>query len=449
MAQLSRKLTVTYGMGALGNGVFVTVPGLLLLYYLTNILGVGAGVASAVLFVPKFWDAFANPLMGGISDRSTNRFGKRRPFMLVGGLGTALAFVLLFSAPRFSSTTVTALYVSAVFTVAMTLYAVFCVPWSAMPPEMTDDYHERTRITSVRMVLLTVGILVGGALAPTIAGAGDDGSGGTRSSYALMSVVVGSILAIGFLTAWWGTRDAKTSEPLTGPAPTLREQYRTVRANKPFVQLFLGYNLQAAATAAMLTGAVYVAKYVLGDTKKSTLLFVFLVAPCAVMVPLWRRYSTTRGKLRGYLLATAVFGVTGLSLVFAKVEPEVLIYVQMVLLGVGYAGMQLFPYAILPDLISEGNDNDGRSGIFTGVWQGGETVAFAVGPALYGLILAVTSYHSTTPGKFVSSQPDSAIAGLVVGFSLLPGLLTLASLPFLLRYKAIDDELSVRVLETA
>ncbi len=445
---LSRKLTVSYGAGAIGNGVFVTVPGLLLLFYMTNILGIGAGLASAALFVPKLWDAFANPLMGGISDRSTSRYGKRRPFMLVGGIGTSLGFVLLFTAPKLGSELAAALYVTTVFTIAMTFYAVFCVPWSAMPPEMTDDYHERTRLTSVRMVLLTVGILVGGALAPTIAGAKDDGSGGTRSGYALMSVVVAVILAAAFLTAWWGTREARSTAPLAGPRPTLRQQYDTVRANKPFVTLFLGYNLQAMATAAMLTGAQYVAVYVLGDSKKSTLLFVFLVAPCAVMVPLWRRFSATRGKLLGYVLATGIFGVTAASLVFARHEPEGLIYVQMILLGVGYAGGQLFPYAILPDLITEDGSEEAaaRAGIFTGVWQGGETIAFAVGPALYGLILAVSGYASSTPGHFKAHQSDAATLGLVLGFSLLPGFLTLVSLPFLQRYKAIDDQLSAKVL---
>jgi Na+/melibiose symporter-like transporter len=445
--KLSRKLTVSYGAGAIGNGVFVTVPGLLLLFYMTNILGVGAGLASAALFVPKLWDAVANPLMGGISDRSTNRYGKRRPFMLVGGLGTALAFVLLFTAPKLDSEVASAVYVTAVFTIAMTLYAVFCVPWSAMPPEMTEDYHERTRITSVRMVLLTVGILVGGALAPAIAGSGKDGTEGSRGSYAVMSVVVAVILGVAFLTAWWGTREARQTAPLTGPRPSLREQYAVVRANTPFVTLFIGYNLQAAATAAMLTGAAYVATYVLGDQQKSTLLFIFLVAPCAVMVPLWRRFSRTRGKLLGYQLATGIFGVTALSLVFARSEADLVIYLQMVLLGIGYAGMQLFPYAILPDLITD--EHDGRAGIFTGTWQGGETIAFAVGPALYGLILAVSSYHSYKAGTPAPRQPGSALTGLVVGFAVLPGLLTLASLPFLQRYKAIDADLSARVLEAA
>ncbi|MCW2598211.1 MAG: transporter [Frankiales bacterium] len=440
-SRLSRRHTASYGAGAIGNGIFVTVPGLLLLFYLTDVVGVGAGLASLALFVPKFWDAFVNPLVGSLSDRSTSRFGKRRPFLLVGGIGTAISFVLLFSAPRFSSTTVTALYVTAVFTVAMTLYAVYCVPWSAMPAEMTDDYHERTRLMSVRMVLLTVGILVGGAVAPAIAG-----KHGSRGSYALMGVVVAVILLAAFLTAWRGTQGVASTPPLTGPRPTLREQYDVVRGNRPFVALFWGYNLQAAGQAAMLTGAQYVATYVLDDPQKSALLFVFLVAPCAFMMPLWRRFSLTRGKLTGYLLATSIFGLTGLSLVLCRSEPELLIYVQMVLLGVGYAGMQLFPYAILPDLVTADAANDGRAGIFTGVWQGGETIAFAVGPALYSLILALSGYVSHAADEKVA-QPGSALTGLVVAFSVLPAVLTLASIPLLRRYTAADSALSGTVLE--
>lgn len=442
MTRLSRRHTASYGVGAIGNGVFVTVPGLLLLFYLTDVVGVGAGLASIVLFLPKFWDAFANPLIGGLSDRSTSRYGKRRPFLLVGGVTTSLAFVLLFSAPDFDSELVTALWVSGVFTLAMTAYAVFCVPWSAMPAEMTPNYHERTRLTSVRMVLLTVGILVGGALAPAVAG-----DPGTRGSYARMSVVVAAVLLVAFLVAWWGTKGVASTPPLTGPRPSLREQYDVVRSNRPFVWLFFGYNLQATATAAMLTGAQYVATYVLHDPTKSSLLFVFLVAPCAVMVPLWRRFSLTRGKLTGYMMATTVFGVTALTLLAARSEPEWLIHVQMLLLGVGYAGMQLFPYAILPDLISD-EEHDGRAGIFTGVWQGGETIAFAIGPALYSLVLALSHYRSHSADEAIA-QPGSALTGLVVAFSVVPAVLTLASLPLLRRYRAIDAARSSRVLEAA
>ena len=75
---------------------------------------------------------------------------------------------------------------------------------------------------------------------------------------------------------------------------------------------------------------------------------MFLVVPSAVFVPLWRRLSLRTGKLRGYLAASTLFGVTALSLLLARVEPEPVVFVQMGLLGIGYAGMQLFPYAMLP-----------------------------------------------------------------------------------------------------
>ena len=174
----------------------------------------------------------------------------------------------------------------------------------------------------------------------------------------------------------------------------------------------------------MLAGAPYVATYVLGSPQMSALLFGFLVVPSAVIVPLWRRYSLTSGKLSGYILATTLFGVTALSLVFARSEPEPVVFVQMVLLGVGYAGMQLFPYAMLPDALAATGGS--RAGIFTGVWQGGETIGFALGPALYGVLLATSGFVSHAADERIA-QPSSALTGLVIGFSVLPAVLILSS----------------------
>jgi Na+/melibiose symporter-like transporter len=109
--------------------------------------------------------------------------------------------------------------------------------------------------------------------------------------------------------------------------------------------------------------------------------------------------------------------------------------------------MQLFPYAILPDLISD-EDHDGRAGIFTGVWQGGETIAFAIGPALYSLVLFLTHYRSHSADEAIA-QPGSALTGLVVAYSVLPAVLTLASLPLLSRYRDIDARRSTPLVAAA
>ncbi len=88
-----------YGLGSVATGSFGTVPGLLLLPYLTDRLGIAAGLAGVIVFLPKAWDVVLNPIAGGISDRSTNPAGRRRPFLLRAGLTLAVAFVLLFSGP--------------------------------------------------------------------------------------------------------------------------------------------------------------------------------------------------------------------------------------------------------------------------------------------------------------------------------------------------------------
>src|SRR6478736_8732541 len=88
-----------HGLGSVATGSFGTVPGLLLLPYLTDRLGVTAGVAGLVVFLPKAWDVILNPIAGRISDRSTNPGGRRRPFLIRSGTLLALAFVLLFPGP--------------------------------------------------------------------------------------------------------------------------------------------------------------------------------------------------------------------------------------------------------------------------------------------------------------------------------------------------------------
>ena len=441
MDQLPRRIALSYGVGSIGTGVFATVPGLLLLYYLTDVLGVAAGLASLVLFVPKIWYAFLNPVVGTWSDRR----GARRPFLLAGAVTLPLLFALLFSAPDLSPTKA-ALYVMVVYTLAMSAFALFQIPYISMPAEMTDDYHERTRLMTIRMVLLTVGILLGGAVAPAISG----GKEGGRHGYLVMSVVVAVILAVALLACWRGTAGARTAPPATGERVSLRRQASVIRANPGFVALVTAYSVQGIAISAMLAGAPYVATYVLEDSDLAAVLFVFLVAPAALVMPIWRRISLTRGKLPCYSAASLLFGVVAATLAFGRVEPRPLVYVQVALLGVGYAGMQLFPYAMLPDAVSADprSASEARAGVYTGVWQGVETIGYAVGPALYGLALALTGFVSSSADERVA-QPSSALTGVTFGFSLLPAALVLASLPVLKRYAATDAALSARHQEVS
>src|SRR4051794_13435448 len=144
-ATLPRRVRVGYSLGSLATGAFGTVPGLLLLPYLTDSLGVAAGLAGVLVLLPKAWDVLINPVVGRISDRTVTRLGPRRPYLLGGGLALAMLFAAMFAGP-FGTTSAAPWYVTVAFLASATAFAVFQVPYIAMPAEMTDDYAERTRL---------------------------------------------------------------------------------------------------------------------------------------------------------------------------------------------------------------------------------------------------------------------------------------------------------------
>src|SRR3954452_6535041 len=92
---LPRRTLAGYSLGSLVTGAFGTVPGLLLLPYLTDTLGVAAGVAGVLVLLPKAWDVLVNPVAGRISDRR----GDRRPFLIGAGLLLAVLFAAIFAGP--------------------------------------------------------------------------------------------------------------------------------------------------------------------------------------------------------------------------------------------------------------------------------------------------------------------------------------------------------------
>src|SRR6187431_566251 len=96
---LTRKTIATYAVGSLGTGGFATLPGLVLVYYLTDTLGIAALAAGILVTVAKVWDVLIDPVIGARSDRSLGRRGSRRPFMLAGAIALPVLFVLTFAVP--------------------------------------------------------------------------------------------------------------------------------------------------------------------------------------------------------------------------------------------------------------------------------------------------------------------------------------------------------------
>ena len=137
---------IAFGFGMATPIAFVNSVG-----QLTNLIyNIGLGVSPILLgtaqMIPRFWDAVSDPLAGYISDNTRSRWGRRRPYIVVGGIAVAMAFILIWTVPKGLSEWGIFAYYLGMNLIFFTAVTIFSVPLVALGYEMTDDYHERTRL---------------------------------------------------------------------------------------------------------------------------------------------------------------------------------------------------------------------------------------------------------------------------------------------------------------
>ncbi|THG28484.1 MFS transporter [Naasia lichenicola] len=452
---LHRRTVAGYAIGSLGTGGFSTLPGLVLVYYLTDTLAVPALAAGILVGAAKIWDVLIDPVIGGSSDRDLLRTGSRRRGMILGAIALPFLFALTFAVPDGFSPTASGVWVLVAFVLTATAFSLFQVPYIALPAELADGYDQRTRLLTWRVVVLTFAILLFGAGGPALRSLGAD----ERQGYLLMAVIAGVVLAVGMLLSIavvprTGRRAAPAVDRSARRALII-EGYRAglgaLRRSQPFRALLLTFALQALATGMMLAGAQYVATWVLRSEDAVTFLFLALIAPALVFTPVWGVVARRIGKERGFAIASVIFGIAALSLLGLAWAPGDWAYLPVAVAGAAYAGMQSLPMAMLPDVISSDATahGNGSAGAFGGVWTAGETTGAALGATVLTLGLAASGYVESAAGQNVVQSPG-AILGIVVTFSVVPAVLIAVSLLALRRYRvrrADIDQAAIPVAE--
>ncbi|CAN5203072.1 MFS transporter [soil metagenome] len=427
---LARRTIATYAIGSLGTGGFATLPGLVLVIYMTDTLGIAALAAGVLVTIAKVWDVIIDPVIGARSDRSLARRGSRRPFMVLGALALPVFFILTFAVPAGLGPIASGVWVLLAFLLTATAFSLFQVPYIALPAELAPGYDDRTRLISARVVVLTLAILLFGAGAPEIQKAFDN----AYTGYLVMAVVAGLVISGGMLVSSFSARRGPTAavEPFS-IVDNYRAGFAALRRSQPFRALLATFLLQGLATGLMLAGAAYLSKWVLGTGV--TILFLSLIAPAIVFAPVWAVISRRIGKERAFTIASVLFGIAALTMVLLVWFPGEWVYAPVALAGAGYAGMQSLPMSMLPDVISHDADRHGvgAAGTFGGVWTAGETTGMALGSTVLTIVLAASGYIESVAGQTVV-QPGSALTGIVLSFSVVPAVIIALSLVTFLRY---------------
>lgn len=440
---------VGWGVGTLAVAALFNSVNVLLLRYLVDYVGLGAAVAGTILALSKLFDAVIDPLIGSLSDRTRSRHGRRRPFVLAGGVMLAAAAVLLFNIPsNLSPNAALALATGALLFYAAA-YATFSVPYMAMPAEMTGNVHERSRLISYRVYAVAAASMVATFIGPLLIAK----AGGGQAGHTVMSLFIATLVLVSTFVCFHATRDVAAADVAvsTHEKISFSRKLELILSNRPFMALLAIKLLQLMALAVTQAALPFLFKRVLGLTD-AMLGVYFLVFYGAMIVcqRFWLKVSERGGKRRIYLYATIAYAVLYLTWYFVTPEEPLLVtLLRGAALGATAGAVLLFGQSMLPDTMEWDYRQTGlrREGVLSAIYTMVEKVAFAAGAAMTGLVLGAAGYIKSTGGADVV-QPDSAISAIFFLASFAPMTLLLASCVALKFYNLSENMLMEKAEQT-
>jgi len=376
------------------------VIGLYLWPYFSTKTTMGVLLAGLVVLVGKVWDAITDPLVGSLSDRTTSRWGRRRPWLLFAAVPFGAMFVVIWLVPAGWGRGAVFAFAAMTQLVYWTAYTCVAVPHASLTPELTKDYDARTGLTSYRMAFSVAGVMVGSSLVPWIVGGSHEEW--TEAGFVRMALVCAAALVSGPLVVFFGCRERHPERVVR--RISILEGFRLVSHNRPFF-IALAMYLAAWVGLSMTTGMFYFFfgyRLGFGDQMKYVLPVIF--ATVGVMLPVWVRVSARFGKRAAYIAGMCVFAAVGFGTLTLGPDTTQLVWAFAVVAGIGLSAIYLIPWSIIPDCIEYDELKTGmrREGIFYGFVTFAQKLAVAVGICLLGCLLGLTEYDpAVTPSPSV------------------------------------------------
>jgi GPH family glycoside/pentoside/hexuronide:cation symporter len=420
--KLSFRTKVAYALGGLGNAVG---PGTIIpfwyTFFLTDVARLDLGLVSLFWIVVTTWDALNDPLVGYLSDRTRSRWGRRRPYLLLGALPFGLFFVLLWWIPPTHNQLLLFFYYLAAYVFFETTATAVTCPYAAMLPELTRDHDERTSLVMYQMVVT----ILAGVLVPVLFGLVVLPMFPSRDprAYQVLALVCGACFSVTSLITFFGAHEGLEFQ--RQGALSLRETARSILRNVPFRYALAIHVLGwMPVTIVMALFAYYFIYWIGLDTVTVSLVQggIMLMAWLFLPVVLWlsRRYE----KRTAYSIAAGSWAVLMLATLLLPQGARIPAYILCALSGFGIAAIHLMPSAMLPDVIEVDELASGhrQEGAYVGVTNFAGKLGQMATLAMLPVILRRAGYIQPGAENALAGQPASALQALRLMIAILPAL---------------------------
>ena len=461
---IPNKEKLCYGIGGLMDGGAVALMSCIMLKYMTSAMGIAMAVASTIMMIAKIWDAVTDPLMGFISDNTRGRWGRRKPYMVVGGALVIVALLILFLPIRSWGASVAGCtaFILIFYLVWNTVSTITQVPYCSMSSDISPSFRERNNANTVKLVFTSLSSGISYVI-PLLLIEAMISKDGYLFMPNITPVTFWLCVSLGFGILFGGglilcgivvkERVNVTTTKVKFNAKQFVNNYAEPYKNRSYRWHIAMYCAAFMCMDMISALAVYYATDVWHGKELFGLDFssLFIVAPLMVaavlMFPVCRIVMDKKSKQFVFRMGLPFYIAGGIMFIIMDPSwtPPIIVPIVSFVMGLGFGGAQMMPWIIFPDTVDVAELATGKrpTGTYSGMMTLARKIAGAFAVGLVGWIIGGAGYIENTTGDAAVyiQQPESALLAikLVMGIAIAV-FITLAMLASF-RYKVTTAKL--------
>lgn len=438
-----------YGVGDLASGLYLNFFGFFLLYYFVDLGGAAPAAIGLMLLLTKIVDAFTDPAMGMIADRTRTRWGRYRPYLLWGAIPFGFAGAAVFAMPDLGPGAML-VWAYVTYTVAMLAYTMVNVPYSGLLGVISPSTRQRTSVTAYRMFFSSISGILIGILGTTLVR--ELGGGDEQRGIFLTMTGIAIVCVFCILTSFAATKERIPPAKING---SIKGDLNVLVRTGPWIAVACAAILGVLAIASRAGSALFFFKYVAGDDGTPVFLFLDRVALFYTALAVGQLMGVIIGNFaqrmieKSHLVIAAGAIKAGAILLFYALPIDAVwlqTFVQL-FVGIGFGILMVMSFSMFTDIAEyiDWKSSLQMTGLVVSASIFAVKAGVALGSAMPGFLFALTGF------KAGAVQTEAALMGINLAFCLIPVAALLPAMVAMGFYKLdrrtiaqVEDELGTR-----
>lgn len=416
------KVKLGFGIANLGDTIITEFVGAFLLFFFTNIVGIRPALAGAIVFAGVLSDAVSDPVIGTLSDRSSMKSGQRRPFLLMSILPIITFTTLLFTPLNVSDNMKVVIYILVVICY-WTSYTMFNIPYLSLGSELTTNNDEQVKLSGVRQVCGSLGLLFANALPMIVVAKFKDFGFTETHSWTATAFVLAVMSGLAILTAWRSTRGWEIPYEPSKEKQSFIKNIGKMLKFKPYILVIVAAFLFYIAFYFVNSTVIYNMISVIGGVEADTSV-VYLAGTIVGMIltVVFGKLAIVLDKKNVFIGSMVIAGVSLIAFKFIGFNSILAQTVQFCLAQFAIIAFLMLGYNLIYDTseVYEFKTGVRQTGLMVSYFSFFLKLGKALGLQLVGIILDISGYNAN-----VTAQSAEAKNAIINMSSVIPGVLVL------------------------